>query len=158
MENKGKSSENTKTVVTKKDTKASSIKEDVKVSNKEERPRKVSLPTKEEREVLKQQEAERLKQEQVDKWEDVDKKSIGHKIFDVIFWICIFLLAFVWIFDFVQVKNGEEPKFCVKTTVHEYEDGSVKECDGLGYKVFKYNRTSINIDTQFSPFFVGMKE
>lgn len=149
MENKGNKAKtslkkSTKKVTKKVDAKTASVKEEVD-----------SLEVKVPKKTTKKVEA--VDTEATESWED-DKKSVGHKIFDVIFWICIALLAFIWIFDFIQVKDGKDPKFCIKTELHEYEDGTVNECDGLGYKVFKYNRTSINIDTQFSPFFVGMKE
>ena len=32
------------------------------------------------------------------------------------------------------------------------------ECIGLGYKVFTYNRKSIKLKRQFSPFFIKMEE
>lgn len=86
------------------------------------------------------------------------RPSIIKVIWNIIFWGVIIVLAFVWVFDFIQVKNDKEPKFCISNKTHTYEDGTVEECTGLGYKVYNYNRTSLNYDVQFSPFFVGMKE
>ena len=86
------------------------------------------------------------------------KKSIYYKIYTFVFWILLFLLAVVWITDFVRVKNDLTPVFCVAKYVNDYDDGSVEVCKGLGYNVYEYNRTSIDIKTQFSPFFIGMKE
>lgn len=87
-----------------------------------------------------------------------EKRSIIKIIWNIIFWGVVIVLAFVWIFDFIQVKNNKDPKFCIANKTHEFEDGKVEECIGLGYKVYNYDRTSLNIKTQFSPFFVGMKE
>lgn len=91
-------------------------------------------------------------------FEDNKKKSVGKLIFNIIFWALFSCLAFVWIFDFIQVKQGNEPKFCISHKTHTYDDGTVKECTGLGYKVYNYNRASMNIKEQFSPFFIGIEE
>lgn len=87
-----------------------------------------------------------------------NKKSIGQRVFDVVFWVVLCTLAFIWIVDFINVKKGNEPKFCVKTVIHQYTDGIVTECKGLGYNVYNYNRTSKNIKIQFSPFFIGIEK
>jgi hypothetical protein len=89
---------------------------------------------------------------------DKKHKSLGQKIWDVVFWTLFAILAFVWIYDYIQVSNDKEPKFCIKNVTHTFDDGTVDECDGLGYKVYQYHRSGLNIKTQFSPFFIGMKE
>ena len=48
--------------------------------------------------------------------------------------------------------------FCLSEKNHKFDDGTVYECKGLGYNVYQYNRESIDIARQFSPFFVGMKK
>lgn len=83
--------------------------------------------------------------------------SIIKKIFDIIFWLVFAILALIWIVDFINVNNDKEPVFCIKTEVHEYDDGQTVECTGLGYKVYKYNRTSTGTGYEFGPFFVKMK-
>lgn len=85
-------------------------------------------------------------------------KSIYYKIYTFIFWLLIIGLAAVWITDFIRVKNSETPVFCIKKTVETFDDGTVNVCNGAGYNVYEYNRKSINIKMQFSPFFIGMKE
>ena len=87
-----------------------------------------------------------------------DKKSLGQKIFDIVFWVAIIILAFVWLTDFIRLQNEKEPVFCLTEKTHKFKDGTVDECIGLGYKIYDYNRESINIKHQFSPFFVGMKK
>lgn len=86
------------------------------------------------------------------------KKNIGKLIFDIVFWVAIVALLFIWVFDFLKVKGEEAPVFCIQEKTHEFDDGTVHECVGLGYKVYTYDRESINIKVQFSPFFVGMEE
>lgn len=88
---------------------------------------------------------------------DKKHKSLGQKIWDVVFWTLICVLAFIWIFDFIKVQNNENPQFCIKNIQHTYSDGTVNECVGLGYKVYQYNRSNLNIKVQFSPFFIGMQ-
>lgn len=98
---------------------------------------------------------DQLKKDEVKK---ENKKSIGKRIFDIVFWVVIIFLFFIWIFDFVQVKNNKEPRFCIKKHTYKYEDGNTKECIGLGYKVYNYNRKSINIKSEFGPFFIKMEK
>ncbi len=97
-------------------------------------------------------------EEQVEQFYEPKKKSVGKIIFDVVFWVVIVCLLFVWVFDFLKVKNEEKPVFCIQEKTHEFEDGTVDECVGLGYKVYTYNRESINIKVQFAPFFIRMEK
>ena len=86
-----------------------------------------------------------------------DKKSIGRIIFDVVFWVVICVLAIVWLTDFIKIQNDKEPVFCLAKKTHEFEDGTVEECTGLGYKIYDYNRDSIDAH-QFGPLFIKMKK
>ena len=81
-------------------------------------------------------------------------KTIGN----VLFWVIIVCLFATWITDFVRTQKEEKPVFCVKKIEHKYDDGTTDECIGLGYKVFTYNRKSIKLKRQFSPFFIKMEE
>lgn len=87
-----------------------------------------------------------------------EKKSLVKKIWDITFWVVICILAFIWIFDFIKVKKNEHPMFCLAKNTYTFSDGTVDECIGLGYKVYEYHRTNLNVSTQFSPFFMGMIE
>lgn len=86
-----------------------------------------------------------------------DKKSIGRIIFDVVFWVLITALAIVWLTDFIKIQNDKEPVFCLAKKTHEFDDGVVEECTGLGYKIFDYKRDSIEAH-QFGPLFIKMKK
>jgi len=79
------------------------------------------------------------------------------KILNIIFWVVICLMFFVWIFDFIKIKNHDEPFFCIYEKTHEFDDGSVKECLGLGYKVYTYERESLE-GMKYGPFFMKMEK
>lgn len=116
----------------------------------------------EKEELVEEQIVEEVKKEEKieDKsFENSKKKTgIGRKIFNIVFWVGVALLAAIWITDFLRVRNNKEPQFCLKETVHEFEDGTVTECMGLGYKTYKYNRSSLSGGIEFGPFFIKMKE
>ena len=80
------------------------------------------------------------------------------KILSFILMIAIIILAFIFIKDYVNVTNEKDPQFCLKEVIHEFEDGTVKECIGLGYKVYTYNRSSMNQGDHFGHFFSKMLE
>ena len=88
---------------------------------------------------------------------DEKEKSLGRVIFDIVFWVVISILAIVWLTDFIKIQNSKEPVFCLVEKVHEFEDGTVDECIGLGYKIYDYNRDSITAH-QFGPLFIKMKK
>ncbi len=74
--------------------------------------------------------------------------------------IKILILAFVivWIIcffiDYFRARQSKDLLFCVKEVTKEYDDGTVYSCTGLGYKMYKYNRSSIATDLEFGPFFI----
>lgn len=80
-------------------------------------------------------------------------KLIGN----VIFWTVFAVLACIWLVDYFRVKSEKAPMFCLNEKTHEYEDGTVKECTGLGYKIYTYNRQSLGKGIEFGPFFIKMK-
>ena len=65
-------------------------------------------------------------------------------VWDIIFWVIIVSLTTIWVIDFIQVKRDKEPVFCLKETIHTYDDGTVNECVGLGYNVYTYDRRWIS--------------
>lgn len=90
--------------------------------------------------------------------EKIKKPHIFRTIFNIIFWLAVLVLAFTWIMDFIKVKNNEKPQFCISNKTHEFDDGKVDECLGLGYKVYTYDRDSMTKGAEFVPFFMSMKE
>ena len=123
--------------------------------------------TKEEKNIEKQDEKNIEKQDEMAQiLSDEEKRQLTgnvmfgiiKRIVDVIFWLALAILALVWVVDFINVNNETDPKFCIKKTVHTYDDGEIVECTGAGYKVFKYNRISTGTGYEFGPFFIKMKD
>lgn len=80
------------------------------------------------------------------------------KILNIAFWVLFTIVMGIWLIDFFRVQNSKEPMFCLNKTEHKFDDGKVYECTGLGYKVYTYDRSSMEKAVQFGPFFVSMKE
>lgn len=70
------------------------------------------------------------------------ERSLFRKILNIVVWLIVFVVLSICILDFIRVKMDKDPKFCIKNTTVKYEDGNVKCCFGLGYKVYNYNRKS----------------
>lgn len=66
----------------------------------------------------------------------------------IIIWIIIFFI------DYFRARQTKTPIFCLIEETKEYEDGTVYSCTGLGYKVYKYDRTSVDATLEFGPFFI----
>ena len=107
-------------------------------------------------EVKKIEKKEKVEVVETQKNEKV--KKIAKRIFDIVFWTFIICLAIIWLVDFFKLQNDKDPAFCLSEKTHEFKDGTVYECKGLGYNIYKYDRESIDVTRQFSPFFIGMKK
>ena len=70
--------------------------------------------------------------------------KIAKKIISAIITIALVIYVAIVLIDFFQVRDSKDPKFCWESEVHKYSDGDTVEYKCLGYKVFKYNRTSIS--------------
>lgn len=82
------------------------------------------------------------------------ERSLFSKIMNVVLWIILFAWMALVFTDFMKTRSEKEPIFCwwnEKTT--NYNDGTVTECTGLGYKVINYNRTSFKA-IEFGPFWI----
>ena len=79
------------------------------------------------------------------------EESTFNKIMNVILWIVLFAWMAVCLIDFYKTHEEQEPIFCLKKEVTKYDDGNVKSCLGLGYKVYHYNRKSFKA-IEFGPF------
>ena len=66
----------------------------------------------------------------------------------VIIWIIIFFI------DYFRARQSKTPIFCISEETKENDDGTVYSCTGLGYKMYKYDRSSINASIEFGPFFI----
>ena len=84
------------------------------------------------------------------------KKSIIGKIFSFITTTIIFIWVAIAMIDFINVNQEKEPIFCIKKETIQYDDGTVELCTGPGYKVYKYQRKSIQ-GVEFGPFWIKEK-
>lgn len=66
----------------------------------------------------------------------------------VIIWIIIFFI------DYFRARQSKTPLFCISEQTKEYDDGTVYSCTGLGYKMYKYDRDSVEASIEFGPFFI----
>lgn len=87
-----------------------------------------------------------------------EEKNVIKIALNILFWTLLTVIAIIWIIDFNKVQKEEKPVFCIIEKTHKFEDGTVEECIGLGYKIYEYKRESINGTRQFSPFYIKMKK
>lgn len=64
--------------------------------------------------------------------------------------------VFIVFIDYFKTRKDEKPIFCISEKTYEYADGTTYECVGIGYKMYKYERDSINA-TEFGPIFIEQK-
>jgi len=85
----------------------------------------------------------------------VEKKpSLFARIINIIFWLILLAWMAIVLVDYFKVRDEKEPIFCwFNEKTHEYENGTVKECTGLGYKVINYNREDFKA-IEFGPFWI----
>ena len=69
----------------------------------------------------------------------------------VIAWIILFFV------DYFRARQAKNLVFCIKEETKNYDDGTVYSCTGLGYKMYRYKRSSINTTVEFGPFFIKEK-
>ena len=78
------------------------------------------------------------------------------RIIENILKVLVILLIVAWVvivfIDFFRTTENKNPKFCIKTQVKNYPDGTTFECIGLGYEMYRYNRVCGSV--RFGPFFI----
>ena len=89
--------------------------------------------------------------------ENPSKVKTGFRIVSKMFNIVITLVVIIWagilLYDYFQVSNEKEPKFCIEKSLVKYDDGVTKICKGIGYKIYKYERESFS-GLDFGPFWI----
>jgi hypothetical protein len=91
------------------------------------------------------------------KKKDNGEKSLFSRIMNIVLWVILFAWMAIVLVDFIEVRKENDPKFCfINNHTITYDDGSVEECYGLGYKVIKYNRESLKA-IEFGPFWISEK-
>ncbi len=79
------------------------------------------------------------------------KKHVIRKIFNFLITVALLVWIGIVLYDFYNVNNKNEPKFCISTGETKNEDGTVKWCKGAGYVTYKYNYGDVEAYT-FGPF------
>ena len=78
------------------------------------------------------------------------------RIIENIVKVLIILLLIAWIaiifIDWYRTTQGKNPMFCISEKTTQYADGETYKCVGIGYKMFRYNRTCAAVN--FGPFFL----
>lgn len=70
--------------------------------------------------------------------------------------IIVLCWASIVVIDYYKAMKDQKLIFCISENTKKYDDGTVYECDGVGYKFFKYDRDSVKA-TEFGPFFIEEK-
>ena len=78
-------------------------------------------------------------------------------IFNLLFTLAFLFWSYAFVSDCLRVNNGGVAKYCVKHIIYDQTDGSTEECLGLGYKVYYYDRTSVDITKEMGPFWMAMR-
>ena len=79
------------------------------------------------------------------------KKSAFGKIINIIIWLVVLGWLCIFMYDFINTVSEKDPVFCLERTTENNSDGTVKICEGIGYKVFDYDYGSIKA-LEFAPF------
>lgn len=79
------------------------------------------------------------------------KKSTFGKIINIIIWLVVLGWLCIFMYDFINTVSEKDPVFCLERTTENNSDGTVKICEGVGYKVFDYDYGSIKA-LEFAPF------
>lgn len=73
-------------------------------------------------------------------------------IINIFMWIVVLGWAGMLIYDFISTLSGKNPTFCLENTTEKVTDGTIETCEGVGYKVYKYNYGGQGY-IEFVPFF-----
>lgn len=89
---------------------------------------------------MKEEEKKALvKQEKKNSRRDGERTLVG-KIINIVLWVVVLAWMAICITDYIKVQNEEKPIFCLNKETVKYDDGNVYVCNGLGYKVYNYDR------------------
>lgn len=80
------------------------------------------------------------------------KKHPIKTLINIIIWLVVLSWAGVLVYDFLNVINEKDPKFCLEKSTEKNSDGVVEKCEGVGYNVYKYDYGTVKY-IEFVPFF-----
>ena len=99
---------------------------------------------------------EEIRQEQANQVQPKKKKHVVRKIFNFLITIALFAWIAVIVYDFYNVQNKNEPKFCFTKGETKNDDGTVSWCKGAGYIAYKYDYGDV-VAYEFGPFWQEVK-
>ena len=104
-----------------------------------------------------------MKKETAKEAKVVEKKSVSTgKIlklaWNIFFWACFACILVMWVNDYVNTKSEKDPVFCIAKNEIKKENGTVEECIGAGYKVFKYNTPGLEGAREFGAFWITPRD
>ncbi|MBO5375519.1 MAG: hypothetical protein J6A52_01550 [Bacilli bacterium] len=83
------------------------------------------------------------------------EKSLFSRILNIVLWIILLAWMALVLVDYFKVRDEKDPIFCwFNNHTTTYENGTVTECTGLGYKVIRYNREDFKA-IEFGPFWIS---
>lgn len=103
------------------------------------------------------EEKEDFQKEIIEFKEKTQKKNIVYNIVIGLLFITIFVWLGMWIYEYQNVSNGNDPKFCLKRDTISHDDGTVEVCTGLGYKVINYKRETYKA-IEIGPFWIKERQ
>lgn len=99
---------------------------------------------------------EEIRQEQANQTTPKKKKHVFRKMFNFLITLALFAWIGVIAYDFYNVQNKNEPKFCFTKGETKTEDGTVTWCKGAGYVTYKYDYNEVSA-YEFGPFWQNIK-
>ena len=104
-----------------------------------------------------------MKKETAKEAKVVEEKSVSTKkilklAWNIFFWACFACILFMWVSDYINTKNEKDPVFCFAKNEIQKENGSVEECIGAGYKVFKYHTVGYEDAREFGAFWISPRD
>ncbi len=114
----------------------------------------------EEQEEKKQAKKENKKESKKDEEKEdkkKDRKELFNKIMNIVLWVVLIAWMGICSIDFIRTKMDKAPIFTFKKSTSKYDDGTVDGYLGLGYRIYKYNRTSLS-GMEYGPFWIAEEQ
>lgn len=128
---------------------------EIEEPEKEEKPKSEIVNVASAEELMSEKEKKRLMRK--------EKTSRGisnvfSKIFSMVFTLVVIAWVTVCLVDFFQVQGNNEPLFCISNKTVKLDKGTIKKCNGLGYKVLGFDKVEgCNVKLVFGPFWLEDK-
>ena len=89
------------------------------------------------------EESETEKEVKQPKKKEEKEKSTFSKVINVVLWVIVIAWMAIILTDFsITYFFNKDPLFCINEETHKYDDGEVYICTEIGFKFFRYDRSS----------------